>query len=203
MCSPHKKQHSSIQWWSGSTVGEQMAQTWSNFDSYKQKIEFSDTNLNSVNCFSHHQGESKDNAKTSAFYGHALLRIHNGYKMLTFLHYLYFCPNDDQSIQLKYQQGFLSLSWYQRTLFSVRAGANWEATTLTVMMLSSPTSTDSISCAMFFKLNWFSPAYGDPKVWRVCLWSPRGRRAEVGVVQAVQPVCPLESQQTHQHPLSG
>ena len=49
--------------------------------------------------------------------------------MLMFSRYLYFHPDDDWSIQSKHRHGF-PLSWYQRTLFSVYAGANWKATTL-------------------------------------------------------------------------
>jgi len=39
--------------------------------------------------------------------------------------------SDDWTIQSKRWQGFLSLSWCQRTLFSIHAGVNWNATTST------------------------------------------------------------------------
>ena len=63
-----------------------------------------------------------------------------GFHSSAFSHYLYFCPDADWSIQSKHQQGFPSLSWYhaKNSIFSVYAGANWEATTLKNFLLLSP-----------------------------------------------------------------
>ena len=68
---------------------------------------------------------------TSVFIGrkwrivwHIFISVHTAYTL-----FFTFVPMKIEAFSRNIGKVFQSLSWYQRTLFSVYAGANWEATT--------------------------------------------------------------------------